>query len=476
MLMLTIETFLLLLLAGLLGLAVGHLIACGRSGGGVDWSDDEPWLRDGRAVPAAPVLPAAPTLLAADERARLAATLAEAKGAGETAAAAPATASTGSAGDAVAKSAAAEAAAAAASAAAPASSASPAYELPAEVAAAAVTPTVAPEDVERAAAADAVGTRPMAIAAPLAGKADKLTLIKGVGPQNEKKLHGLGVYHFAQIAAWTPENATWAGSFMAFPGRIEREDWIGQAKLLATGAPATGTSAASSAADEEAAKAAAEAAAAKAEAEKVAAEKAAAEAAAAKAEAEKAAAEKAAAEAAAAKAEAEKAAAEKAAAEAAAAKAEAEKVAAEKAAAEKAAAEAASAQGASAAYALPAEMAAAAVAPTVAPEDAERAAAADAVGTRPLALAAPVGGKADDLKRIRGIGPANEKKLHGLGVYHFSQIAAWTEENAKWAGSFMAFPGRIEREEWIPQAKILATGAETAFSKRVDAGEVPTSQ
>ena len=458
MLMLTIETFLLLLLAGLFGLAVGHLLACGRSGGGVDWSDDKPWLRDGRAEPAAPALPAAPTLLAEGERTRLAASLAEAKQRDATsAAAASVAASTGSADDAAAKAAADEAAAAAASAAAPATAASPAYELPAEVAAAAVTPTVAPEDAERAAAADAVGTRPMAIAGPLAGRADKLTLIKGVGPQNEKKLHGLGVYHFAQIAAWTPENATWAGSFMAFPGRIEREDWIGQAKLLATG-----TSPASSAADEEA--------------EKAAAEKAAAEAAAAKAEAEKVAAEKAAAEAEAAQAEAEKAAAEKAAAEAAAAQAEAEKAATEKAAAEKAAADAAAAREATAAYALPAEMAAAAVTPTVAPEDAERAAAADAVGTRPLALAAPLGGAADDLKRIRGIGPANEKKLHGLGVYHFSQIAAWTEQNAKWAGSFMAFPGRIEREEWIPQAKILATGAETAFSKRVDAGEVPSSQ
>ncbi|WP_333824371.1 hypothetical protein [Pinisolibacter sp.] len=432
MLMLTIETFLLLLLAGLLGLAVGHLLACGRAGGGVDWSDDKPWLRDGRAVPAAPALPAAPTLLDAGERARLATSLAEARAGGDATDAPAAAPSDDAAAKAAAeKDAAAKAAAstgAASAAAAVPSAASPAFDLPAEVAAAAITPTVAPEDAERAAAADAVGTRPMAIAAPLAGKADKLTLIKGVGPQNEKKLHGLGVYHFAQIAAWTPENATWAGSFMAFPGRIEREDWIGQAKLLATGAPSP-----SSSADDEAAKADAEAAAAKAEAEKAAAEKAAAEAAAAKAEAEKVA-------------------------------------------AEKAAAEAASAPEATSAYALPAEMAAAAVTPTVAPEDAERAAAADAVGTRPLALAAPIGGKADDLKRIRGIGPANEKKLAGLGVYHFSQIAAWTEENAKWAGSFMAFPGRIEREEWIAQAKILATGAETAFSKRVDAGEVPSSQ
>ena len=97
-------------------------------------------------------------------------------------------------------------------------------------------------------------------------------------------------------------------------------------------------------------------------------------------------------------------------------------------------------------------------------------------GRRPLGLAAARGGKPDDLKRIKGIGKQNEARLHGLGVWHFFQIAAWTPENVKWIGSFLAFPGRIDREEWIKQAKDLAAGRETEFSKRADAGLVPTSK
>lgn len=96
-------------------------------------------------------------------------------------------------------------------------------------------------------------------------------------------------------------------------------------------------------------------------------------------------------------------------------------------------------------------------------------------GARPTGLAAPRG-QADDLKRIRGIGPQNEGRLHGLGVWHFDQIAAWTPENVEWVGSYLAFPGRIDREEWVAQAKVLAEGHETEFSKRVDAGDVPTSK
>lgn len=95
-------------------------------------------------------------------------------------------------------------------------------------------------------------------------------------------------------------------------------------------------------------------------------------------------------------------------------------------------------------------------APAPAPADAARAADASALGTRPAGLAAPVSGAPDDLKLINGIGPANEAKLHALGIWHFAQIAAWTPENAAWIGSYLAFPGRIEREDWIAQAKRLA--------------------
>lgn len=96
-------------------------------------------------------------------------------------------------------------------------------------------------------------------------------------------------------------------------------------------------------------------------------------------------------------------------------------------------------------------------------------------GSKPAALATPINDKADDLKRIKGIGKQNEQRLNALGIWHFSQIAEWTSDQVSWVGSYLSFVGRIERENWVEQAKILAHGKETEFSKRVDAGEVPTS-
>lgn len=81
----------------------------------------------------------------------------------------------------------------------------------------------------------------------------------------------------------------------------------------------------------------------------------------------------------------------------------------------------------------------------------------------------------DNLKRISGIGHVNETKLNELGVWTFRQIADWTGDNAEWVGSYLAFPGRIEREDWVGQAARLAQGIETEFSRRVDKGDVPTS-
>jgi predicted flap endonuclease-1-like 5' DNA nuclease len=108
-------------------------------------------------------------------------------------------------------------------------------------------------------------------------------------------------------------------------------------------------------------------------------------------------------------------------------------------------------------------------APPVPDEDAH-------AGRRPGGYVAARAGRADDLKRIKGIGRQNETRLNALGIWHFEQIAAWTPENVAWVGSYLAFPGRIDREEWVAQAKTLATGGETEFSRRVDAGEVPTSK
>jgi predicted flap endonuclease-1-like 5' DNA nuclease len=80
----------------------------------------------------------------------------------------------------------------------------------------------------------------------------------------------------------------------------------------------------------------------------------------------------------------------------------------------------------------------------------------DHAGIRPGGFGKPVRAKIDDLKRIRGIGPINEAALNALGIWRFDQIAAWTPGNLLWLGSYLGLPERIEREQWIVQAGILA--------------------
>jgi len=65
-------------------------------------------------------------------------------------------------------------------------------------------------------------------------------------------------------------------------------------------------------------------------------------------------------------------------------------------------------------------------------------------------------GKADDLKEISGVGPKLEKTLNGLGFWHFSQIATWTKADVSIVDDELSFKGRIERDDWIKQAKALA--------------------
>ena len=166
-------------------------------------------------------------------------------------------------------------------------------------------------------------------------------------------MHGLGVWHFDQIAGWSQDNARWAGSFMAFPGRIEREDWIGQARLLARG----------------------------------------------------------------------------------------EKT----------------------------EHARKVISGEIKPEDGDEpggaqpaAAAPDPEldgkysGQRPPGLQQARDNEPDDLLKIKGVGKANLKQLHALGIFHFDQVAAWSKDEIKWVGGYLAFPKRIEKEDWVGQSKVLA--------------------
>ncbi len=90
---------------------------------------------------------------------------------------------------------------------------------------------------------------------------------------------------------------------------------------------------------------------------------------------------------------------------------------------------------------------------------------------KPLGLSSrPV--DADELKRIKGIGAVIEKTLNELGIYKFEQIADWSSDNVAWVENFLAFPGRIDREDWINQANTLSSGGTTEFAKRVDKGDV----
>jgi predicted flap endonuclease-1-like 5' DNA nuclease len=230
-------------------------------------------------------------------------------------------------------------------------------------------------------AASHSGSKPPGIAAPAQGEADDLKWIKGIGPRNEKACNALGIHQFRQIANWTPDEAIWVGHHLAFPGRIEREHWIAQAQLLASGgetdhakAVKSGSIVIDDTADEPLDQASAE----------------------------------------------------------------------------------------MLANSLPEQAA------FVEGEDKH-------AGRRPYGLAS-ARGQPDNLKKIRGIGPQNERRLHALGIWHFSQIAAWSEDNVKWVGSYLAFAGRIDREKWIAQARDLAAGSDTEFSRRVTAGKVVTSK
>lgn len=136
-------------------------------------------------------------------------------------------------------------------------------------------------------------------------------------------------------------------------------------------------------------------------------------------------------------------------------------------------AKAVAAPAASLAAVAPAKPAASAKPKTVKASPAKAPAAKAAKPAAAKAAAIPVA--KDDLKRIRGIGRQNEARLNAEGVSAFAQIAGWSsKDQAEW-GDRLAFPGRIEREEWVSQAKLLAAGKETEFSKRVAKGEVASS-
>ena len=235
-------------------------------------------------------------------------------------------------------------------------------------------------------------SRPRGLTAARGGKADNLLRISGVGPKNETILHNLGVYHFDQIADWKQEEVDWVDDHIKFNGRITREKWIHQARLLADGKEAEFTRLYGTGGETDggSVKPAAVPMAVAAPVVKV---------------------------------------------EPAPVKAEPVK-------------------------AVPAPVAKPAVSKPAAIGKVER----------PKGIAKARGGKADNLQRISGVGPKNEKVLHSLGFFHFDQIAEWTGEQVAWVDEHLKFGGRIKREEWKRQARLLADGKEDEFTRLFGTG------
>jgi NADH-quinone oxidoreductase subunit E len=74
-------------------------------------------------------------------------------------------------------------------------------------------------------------------------------------------------------------------------------------------------------------------------------------------------------------------------------------------------------------------------------------------------------GKADDLKLISGVGPKLEQTLNKLGFWHYAQIGKWTKMDISIVDDQLSFKGRIERDDWVKQAKVLAKGGEAEYIK-----------
>ncbi|MCB5409837.1 NADH-quinone oxidoreductase subunit NuoE [Pseudogemmobacter faecipullorum] len=93
-------------------------------------------------------------------------------------------------------------------------------------------------------------------------------------------------------------------------------------------------------------------------------------------------------------------------------------------------------------------------------------------GEQPKGLEAARNGEADDLKELEGVGPALEKLLNELGFFHFDQIAAWSEAEIAWVDqNLKGFKGRVTRDKWVAQAKLIASEGLEAFRIRAKSND-----
>lgn len=73
----------------------------------------------------------------------------------------------------------------------------------------------------------------------------------------------------------------------------------------------------------------------------------------------------------------------------------------------------------------------------------------------------------DDLTRLKGVGPKLAAQLGELGVTSFAQIAAWSEADIDRIDAQLGrFAGRVRRDSWVEQAKLLMSGDESAYAAR----------
>ncbi len=92
--------------------------------------------------------------------------------------------------------------------------------------------SMTPESVRAAVEQAGTGLEPHRLTAP-EGYPDDLTLISGIGADNERELNMLGIYHYWQVASWTPEHVAWLSARVHSAPRIVRENWMAQAARLA---------------------------------------------------------------------------------------------------------------------------------------------------------------------------------------------------------------------------------------------------
>ncbi len=87
----------------------------------------------------------------------------------------------------------------------------------------------------------------------------------------------------------------------------------------------------------------------------------------------------------------------------------------------------------------------------------------DVAGKPKIAMAV---GDPDDLTRIKGIGPKLNDLCQSLGVQRFDQIAAWKKADVAEVDQYLKIKGRIDRDEWVKQAKLLAARDDAAHAAK----------